>query len=342
MRTWKMLAITAVAAALCVPATASAAFMHVVAPGESLSSVAAADGLSVDQLAAANGISPGAQLISGSSIAIPPQTGPPGQAVTAAADQAQSASVSSEATSSTTTYTVAPVQSAGSSAGGYVVQPGDTLSAIAARYGVSVDQLAAANGLSPAGLLVSGTTLSVSGASSSEDAGETGASTQYVSTAATGQPAVATSAAGTSATASSGPQPTAEFVSPSEVGSIAAANGVPPSLAEAIGYQESGFNNNEVSSTGATGVMQIEPGTWNYVGRNLAGPPPLSPSSAADNVRAGTLLLHSLLNQTGGNAAMAAAAYYQGLPSVQAHGLYPSTQQYVNDVMSLQQRFGGG
>jgi LysM repeat protein len=336
MPTWKFLAITAVAAALCVPATASAAFMHVVAPGESLSSVAAADGLSVDQLATANGISPGAQLINGSSLAIPPQTG---QAVTG---PGESTTASSAATSGTTTFTVAPVQSAGSSAGGYVVQPGDTLSSIAARYGVSVDQLAGANGLSPAGVLLSGATLSVSGTSSSEEAGETGVSTQYVSTAATGQPAVATSAAGTSAGGSSAPQPTAEFVSPSQVGSIAAANGVPPSLAQAIGYQESGFNNNEVSATGATGVMQIEPGTWNYVGQNLAGPPPLSPNSAADNVRAGTLLLHSLLNQTGGNAAMAAAAYYQGLPSVQAHGLYPSTQQYVNDVMALQRRFGGG
>jgi soluble lytic murein transglycosylase-like protein len=156
-------------------------------------------------------------------------------------------------------------------------------------------------------------------------------------------PAVAQStSAGAGTSSSSGPQPTSEFVSPSEVGSIAAANGVPPSLAQAIGYQESGFNNNEVSATGATGVMQIEPGTWNYVGQNLAGPPPLLPSSAADNVRAGSLLLHSLLNQTGGNAAMAAAAYYQGLPSIQAHGVYPSTQQYVNDVMALQQRFGGG
>ena len=47
MRTWKPFLLTAVAAALCAPATASAAFMHVVSPGESLSSVAAADGLSV-------------------------------------------------------------------------------------------------------------------------------------------------------------------------------------------------------------------------------------------------------------------------------------------------------
>ncbi len=35
------------------------------------------------------------------------------------------------------------------SGGSYVVQPGDTLSAIAARAGMSVDSLAALNGLNP-------------------------------------------------------------------------------------------------------------------------------------------------------------------------------------------------
>ncbi len=38
---------------------------------------------------------------------------------------------------------------------------------------------------------------------------------------------------------------------------------------------------------------------------------------------------------------MAAAAYYQGLSSVRQHGLYSDTQQYVNNVMALRNRFGG-
>src|SRR6202008_2456029 len=58
---------------LCVPAAASAYFVHVVSQGESLSSIAAQDGLSVDALAAANGLSPGTQLLAGSTIQIPPQ-----------------------------------------------------------------------------------------------------------------------------------------------------------------------------------------------------------------------------------------------------------------------------
>ena len=97
-----------------------------------------------------------------------------------------------------------------------------------------------------------------------------------------------------------------------------------------------------VSSTGAVGVMQIMPSTWSWIGQNLAGPPPLSSTSATDNIRAGSLLLHSLLSDTGGDATMAVAGYYQGLQSVRAHGLYTDTQAYVNNVLALRQRFGGG
>jgi soluble lytic murein transglycosylase-like protein len=138
------------------------------------------------------------------------------------------------------------------------------------------------------------------------------------------------------------PYPTPERLSGSEIGQIAAYEGVPPALAEAIAWQESGFNNDLVSVADARGIMQILPGTWNWIGQTLATPPPLGSASAAQNVRAGTLLLHSLLQATGGNQQLAAAGYFQGLPSVEQHGMYPATQQYVNDVMSLEQQFGGG
>ena len=45
---------------------------------------------------------------------------------------------------------------------------------------------------------------------------------------------------------------------------------------------------------------------------------------------------------TGGDEAMAAAGYYQGLPSVMQNGVYPSTQNYVNSVLALESQFGGG
>ena len=139
------------------------------------------------------------------------------------------------------------------------------------------------------------------------------------------------------------PYPTPERVTAPQVGSIAAANGVPASLADAIAWQESGFNNDLVSSADARGVMQILPGTWQWIQHSLdTGGPPLAPASAADNVRGGVLMLHSLLGATGGDPAMAAAGYFQGLPSVQQHGLYPDTQRYVQSVLALEHQFGGG
>jgi len=293
------LLLAAIVAALIAPATAAASFVHVVGAGESLSSVAAADGLSVSSLAEANGLSTDSQLTSGQSLKIPPQ----GVAVPAPA---------SAATDSATTAASAP-------GGGYTVRPGDTLSTIAAANGLTVGELATANRLDPAGLLVSGSTISVPGA---------GASATPVAVSDASAPA-------------GGALPTAEAVSAGQIGTIAAANGVSPSLAEAIGWQESGFNNGLVSRTGATGVMQIEPGTWRWIGQNLVTPPPLASASASDNVRGGVLLLHSLLGQTGGDPSLAAAGYYQGLESVRRHGMYADTQRYVNDVMALRSRFGG-
>jgi N-acetylmuramoyl-L-alanine amidase len=403
MRLRLSLLITAVAGALLmVPATASAYFVHVVAPGETLFSIAATDGLSVDQLAAANGLSPSSQLVAGSALQIPPQSS---GASSNAALTSTSTSTSAPAgdgdndaddVGTTTTTTAAPA----SSGGAYVVQPGDTLTGIAARAGLSADSLAAANGLDPNGVLISGTVLHLSGgsasvpvsttvpvstSSSSSSGGayvvqpgdtltgiatRTGLSMQSLAAAngldpnrvlvsgtvlhLSGSPAVVSSSSSSAAvsqpvgtvaegTPTDPPYPTPERVTAPQVGSIAAANGVPASLADAIAWQESGFNNDLVSSADARGVMQILPGTWQWIQNSLdTGGPPLAPASAADNVRGGVLMLHSLLNATGGDPAMAAAGYYQGLPSVQQHGLYPDTQKYVQSVLALEHQFGGG
>jgi N-acetylmuramoyl-L-alanine amidase len=289
------------------PANTAPSGSYVVQPGDTLSGIAASAGMSVNQLAALNGLNPNAYLISGTAIRLP---GAPA-----------TVSASGDTGSST------------SAGGSYVVQPGDTLTAIAARAGMSVDQLAALNGLNPNTYLISGTAIRVGGAGSTEFVSGGGTSSsaagQPVGSAAEGQP-------------TDPPYPTPETVSAPEVGSIAAANGVPSSLADAIAWQESGFNNDLVSSADARGVMQILPGTWQWIQNDLNQGPALAPASAADNVRGGVLLLHSLLTATGGDPALAAAGYYQGLPSVQQNGMYPSTQQYVQDVMSLEHQFGGG
>jgi LysM repeat protein len=203
----------------------------------------------------------------------------------------------------------------GDTGGGYVVQPGDTLSGIAASTGLSIDELAHINGLYVDAPLVAGTTLTTSGTG--------GGSTQA---------AASTGAA---------PIPTNETVSPGEVGDIAASENVSPSLADAVATQESGFDNSLTSSADARGVMQILPSTWDFINGSLASEP-LDPASARDNVRAGAMYLGYLADNTGNDPVSTVASYYQGLGSVQSDGLLPETQQYVDSVLSLRDRYRGG
>jgi len=198
------------------------------------------------------------------------------------------------------------------------VQPGDTLTGIAERSGVSAQQLAWMNGLDVNQPLLYGTALKL-------PTGAPGSST------ATGPPQHIPQAA---------PYASPGHTTSSEISSIAAQHGVPGSLASAVAWQESGFNNGMVSSANARGVMQVMPGTWNYVQQNLANRK-LDPNSATDNVTAGVLYLKSLLNQTGGDESAAIAAYYQGLGALRSRGVFDDTKQYVANVQALRPRFGG-
>src|SRR4051794_18101130 len=199
--------------------------------------------------------------------------------------------------------------------GSYAVRSGDTLTAIAARSGVALDAVAFMNGLDTKKPLLIGTVLKLPG----NIAASGPAPTQRE-------------------VPNAPPYPTPERVSGTQIGQIAAAHGVPASLAKAIGWQESGFNNDLVSSANARGVMQILPGTWSWINSNLAVAP-LNDRSATDNVHAGVLYLGQLLHDTGGNIPQTVASYYQGLESVRRRGMLPDTQRYVDDVLSLRARF---
>ena len=257
----------------------------------------------------------------------------------------------------------------------HVVQRGETLTSVAAIDGLSIQAIAQANRISPASELVVGQILLIP-PQTAESAAVSTAATKVAQSSGTGTVATTTESDSTEtatdpdadgdtdastkteapaqtkattytrpSTPSSGspgtPQPTQQLVSSGDIAAIAAQNGVPASLAEAIAWQESGWNNDEVSGIGAVGVMQIVPSTWTWIDQYLTPSAPLGTTSAAENVRAGVLLLHELLTVTGDNYAMAIAGYYQGLASVKAHGMYPDTRHYVNDVLALQQRFGG-
>lgn len=120
----------------------------------------------------------------------------------------------------------------------------------------------------------------------------------------------------------------------------AAAHGVPPAFLLGLTWQESGWQNNVESSTGAVGMGQLEPSTVDFVGRYLLHRR-ISAWSPADNADASAAYLAWILARTGHSESMAAAAYYQGLTSLERHGMYTGTRHYVADVMALTARFGG-
>ncbi len=109
-----------------------------------------------------------------------------------------------------------------------------------------------------------------------------------------------------------------------------------PALAQAVAYQESGFNHASVSPANAIGCMQVIPssGQWasDLIGRDLNL---LDPK---DNVTAGVVILRQLL-RSAGDTSTAIAGYYQGLSSVRSNGMFADTRRYVANVQTLTSRF---
>jgi soluble lytic murein transglycosylase-like protein len=307
MRPLRITVVAALAVLLAAP-VASAHVLHTVGPGETLWWIAAQSNLTTRTVAAYNGLSPDAHVVLGSTLKIP-----------SVAEGA--AALAGAGTPAATAAAAAPGTPAPAPQGAYVVRPGDSLSALAAQTGVSVQQMAYMNGLAPTAMLLIGTVLKLpSGAPAPAHASEPVPAARVVPNAA--------------------PLPTPMRLSAERVKQLAAEHGAPASLAAAIAWQESGFNNAMVSPANARGVMQVMPGTWDWVQRNLAAAP-LSPTSADDNVRAGSLYLARLMRETGGDPRLAAAGYYQGLASVRSRGMFDDTKRYVDNVLALRARFGG-
>lgn len=111
--------------------------------------------------------------------------------------------------------------------------------------------------------------------------------------------------------------------------------GVPPELALAVAWQESGWQQRRVSSVGALGVMQVMPDTGRWM-RWYAGRP-LRLRDTHDNIRAGVLTLKLLRSWTRYDN-NAIAAYYQGLGAVREHGYFDDTRHYVLSVRAHERR----
>ena len=309
----RLLTPVALAALLALPGQARAEVPHTVQPGETLWSIAAASNFTTRALAAANGLPEDAQVVAGTTIQIPSEAE---AAVALGATAAPGAAPGGPAPE-----TPEPATGAPRVLGAYTVVEGDTLSGIAAANGVSAGQLAWMNGLDPEQPLLVGTALKLPASAPEAQAAPAQAA----------EPQVVPEAA---------PHPVPATVTAPQIGEVAAVHGISPSLAAAVAWQESGFQNGVVSSANARGVMQILPGTWTWIQDQLADRQ-LSPDSAVDNVHAGVMYLRQLLADSRGDEATALASYYQGAASVRQLGLLPDTQRYVANVTALKSRFGG-
>lgn len=114
--------------------------------------------------------------------------------------------------------------------------------------------------------------------------------------------------------------------------------GVDAKLLHAVITVESGYNQGAVSPKGATGLMQLLPGTAKRYGTvNLLDP--------SENIRAGARYLRDLLAMFDNNLELALAAYNAGENAVIRHGRrlppYAETRRYVPLVVAHYRKLDG-
>ncbi|GEL93799.1 lytic transglycosylase [Cellulomonas composti] len=281
---------------------------YTVRPGDTVSAIAARSGTTVAAVIAANGLGSNALIRIGQVLTIP--------------------GASSGATSGT---------SAPATTSAYTVRSGDTVSAIAARTGSSIAAIVQANRLGPSALIRIGQRLTIPGATAGSTGSSSGASLVGDTFAGRtyARDVVDAANANKHALLAAGVPSTAQMQA--KVIATARTYGLDPALAQAIAFQESGFNHTSVSPANAIGTMQVIPtsGDWasGLVGRDLNL---LDPD---DNVTAGVVILKALV-RVSPDVPSAIAGYYQGAASVRKYGMFADTRGYVANVQALMARFG--
>jgi LysM repeat protein len=313
IRVGQTLSVPGASGAATAPAATTAAAAtgtHTVASGETVSAIAKRYGTTVQAVVAANGLDSRAFIRVGQTLSVP-------------------------GASAAATATPAPASRAGS----HTVASGETVSAIAQRYGTTVAAIASANGLDSRAFIRVGQTLTVPGA----PAATAGAPASSGGTALVGNtflgrtyaPSVVASANANKASLLAMGVPSKAQMQ-AKVAATARSMGVDPALAQAIAFQESGFNHTSVSPANAIGTMQVIPssGEWasQLVGR------PLNLIDPDDNVVAGVAILRQLV-RTSPDLSTAIASYYQGASSVKRNGMFSDTRRYVANVQTHMTRY---
>ena len=119
---------------------------------------------------------------------------------------------------------------------------------------------------------------------------------------------------------------------------LASEKGIDPLYVAAVISIESGFAQNARSKVGATGLMQLMPGTAADMGVD-------DPFDPEQNIEGGVKYLSLLTDKYGEDKEKILAAYNAGPARVDAVGGIPSipeTQRYVENVMARYRRLKGG
>ncbi len=273
---------------------------YTVAPGDTLTRIASRFHTTVSALSAANNIANPSLIRAGQVLVVP---------------------AGSAAPPAPTSTTIAPETLT------YTVQAGDTVGGIAARYGVTTAAITSANALGNPSLIRVGQVLTIPGANPAGLVGDTFLGRTY--------PADVVAAANVNKATLNATDVPSRTAMQQMVIDTASSMGVSTALAQAIAYQESGFNQRAVSPANAVGTMQVIPssGVWasGMVGRDL------NLLVAQDNVTAGVAILRHLTSRN--SLEVAIASYYQGERSVRERGMNSDTKDYVASVLSLMERF---
>ena len=306
----------AIAAAPVAAVAAPAAATYTVAKGDTVSGIATKQRTTIAAIVAANGLDARAFIRVGQQLTIPGTA----TATAAVANVQPAAAAALVRTATTTTHTVTS---------------GETVSQIATKLGTTVQAIVAANSLNARAFIRIGQQLTIPGTVTTTTATAT---VQLVSNTFAGRTysdSVVAAANVNQDTLLGSSVPTRDQMQ-AKIVATARQMGVDPSLAQAIAFQESGFNHTVVSPANAIGVMQVIPssGEWasQLVGRKLNL---LDPN---DNVVAGVAILRSLVKSSP-DLPTAIAGYYQGAASVRSNGMFADTRRYVANVQTHMTRF---
>ncbi len=211
-----------------------------------------------------------------------------------------------------------------SAAGTHTVEAGETLFAIARRFGVKPDALAAENELTDPNLIRVGQLLAIP----TDSGPETPTSPTTVPTTTVPTTTVPTTPVPTATVPSTSATPLKDAFR-----NWSSSYGVPQDLLEALLWKESNWQPSVTGPGGHLGIGQLSPATVDFVEERLLGLE-LDPLSVADGVQLAARYLRYVIDRTHSDRE-ALAAWNQGLHGFLENGMSESAAAFADSVLEI-------